>query len=244
MPIDRTSPIPLYFQLKTYILEKIKLNELKAGDKLPTAEEFQKQFAVSSTTVRQALQELEQEGVLVRKAGKGTFITRPVIQEGPDSFEKDFIQLRDHGVQLRWKIIQQDKITPSKEIASQLLLDSTEKVFHMRRLRIANEQTIGYSDSYLRMEYLPKIDLSLAEMDGSMNYLSQMEIHRCTAERVIEAKRSVTEDSELLHIPIGAPVLSLKRTLLCPDLKPIEFFYGRFNGDLYRYHIRGLQVQI
>lgn len=72
--IDKESPLPLYWQLKEIIKEKIGQGELKPGDRIPTENELCKRFAISRTPVRQALAELANEGLLFRRRGRGTFV--------------------------------------------------------------------------------------------------------------------------------------------------------------------------
>lgn len=72
--IDRSVPIPIYFQLKSLILRKIEQNEYRPGDRLPTEAEFCERYNISRTPVRQALLELVQEGMLSRIPGRGTFV--------------------------------------------------------------------------------------------------------------------------------------------------------------------------
>lgn len=75
--IDRSAPIPIYYQLKLLLLRQIEEGELRPGDKIPTEEELCHQYNISRTPVRQALSELNQEGVLVRKVRHGTFVANP-----------------------------------------------------------------------------------------------------------------------------------------------------------------------
>ena len=72
--IDRSLPIPLYYQLKTMLLKQIESGELLPGDKVPTEEELCEHFDISRTPVRQALLEMVNEGILTRRAGTGTFV--------------------------------------------------------------------------------------------------------------------------------------------------------------------------
>jgi multiple sugar transport system substrate-binding protein len=72
--VDPASAVPLYFQLKNIILDRIERGELRPGDQVPTEGELCQRYRVSRTPVRQALLELSREGVLVRQAGRGTFV--------------------------------------------------------------------------------------------------------------------------------------------------------------------------
>lgn len=73
--IDQSIPVPVYYQLKLHIKKQIEAGKLLPGDKVPTEAELCERYQISRTPVRQALVELMREGVLTRKAGKGTFVT-------------------------------------------------------------------------------------------------------------------------------------------------------------------------
>ena len=79
--LDKSVPIPLYFQLKELVLDEIKKGNYKEGDMIPTENEISEEFQISRTTVRQAITELVQEGWLYRVKSKGTFVTRPKIPQ-------------------------------------------------------------------------------------------------------------------------------------------------------------------
>ena len=79
MAIDRSSPIPLYHQFKTQMIEMIKRKNLRVGARIPTESELCVQFGLSRYPIRQALAELEREGWLLRRRGKGTYASEPRI---------------------------------------------------------------------------------------------------------------------------------------------------------------------
>ncbi len=99
--IDRGSPVPIYHQLKTLILDQIASGLWRPGDQIPSESELCRLYGISRAPVRQALKELEYEGVLVRRSGAGTFVNRyvsPAPQNVPiqmmcsDSHWGDFLQ--------------------------------------------------------------------------------------------------------------------------------------------------------
>ena len=79
--INFDSHIPYYIQLIEALKEKISLGEWKVGDQLPSEPELCEIYGVSRTVVRQALREIELEGLITRRKGKGTFIAEPKISE-------------------------------------------------------------------------------------------------------------------------------------------------------------------
>jgi multiple sugar transport system substrate-binding protein len=102
--IDPSSPVPLYFQLKQALLEQIARGDLRPGDQVPTESELCERYRMSRTPVRQALLELSREGVLLRQAGRGTFVSVP---------EQDRLTLRVMVPDDRWQ-------GPLDEAAAQL----------------------------------------------------------------------------------------------------------------------------
>ena len=75
--LDKNVPIPLYFQLKSLILNEIKSGAIPSGDTIPTENQLAEHFQISRSTVRQAISELTSEGWLIRRASKGTFVKEP-----------------------------------------------------------------------------------------------------------------------------------------------------------------------
>lgn len=80
MIINKNSPIPLYFQLQTWIEEQIEQGNFKENEKIPTEEEFTKITGLTRPTIRQALQNLVNQGYLSRKRGLGTFVSKPTFE--------------------------------------------------------------------------------------------------------------------------------------------------------------------
>ncbi|MCX8066239.1 MAG: extracellular solute-binding protein [Anaerolineae bacterium] len=81
--IERDSPVPLYHQLKTLIREQIESGLWRPGDRIPTEHELCRLYGISRSPVRQALKELEYEGVLVRRPGAGTFVNEQPSRQAP-----------------------------------------------------------------------------------------------------------------------------------------------------------------
>src|SRR5690625_2056997 len=81
-PIDRSSPVPYYYQIKSRIKDNIHTGRWPVGYQIPTESELCKIFNVSRTVIRQALGELEAESLLVREKGRGTFVRKPKISAG------------------------------------------------------------------------------------------------------------------------------------------------------------------
>src|SRR5665647_3212360 len=85
-PLNVKLPTTLYFQLKEQLMSRIAMKEWNPGDKIPNEHALCHEYGVSRITVRQALTDLEREGYIIRKQGKGTFVTFPRIEQNLTSF--------------------------------------------------------------------------------------------------------------------------------------------------------------
>jgi len=244
MSINRNSHLPLYIQLKELLSEKIRTGEWKPGDRLPSEDEIHQQYDISRTTVRQAMREIELEGLINRQAGRGTFVNQIKFMEGPNAFELELSEFNEKGIQVSWQVIQADEMSAPDKIAEWLEIPAGTTLFCLKRLRFANDFAIGHTDSYVTNEYVDKIDLSLAKTAGTMFYLSRIDLSNCTAEHFLEALPADREDAKILGIDRGAPVAVVTRVLRNADSRPFEFFRGVYRGDRFRYHIHRMQVQL
>lgn len=146
-------PIPKYFQIAQDLITLIESGQLKPDDKLPTEEQLCEQYTVSRGTVRQAIQQLDSEGLIRRERGNGTFVVPKSGGTSLFTLEPLSTSLRRQGrvpsTQLLTAVIQ--PATP--EIAHKLQLPKNEPVIHITRLRLADDQPIAYETRYLA-EYL------------------------------------------------------------------------------------------
>lgn len=148
--IDKTTPIPLYYQLKEAILNNIKDGTYPQGSMVPKEQDFCDGLGISRTTVRQAITELVHEGWLYRVKSKGTFVSRPKITQ-------DFIKkLEPFNEQISrknripsTKLIELKIITASKHVAENLKIQPGDEVIYLYRQRFADNEAIVTIRTYL-----------------------------------------------------------------------------------------------
>ena len=97
LTLTRHGPLPLYHQLKTVILREIEAGRWQPDAQLPTEDELARTFRVSKITVRQALRDLATEGYIRREQGRGTFVERRRLQQGPRELTSFTSEMRSHG---------------------------------------------------------------------------------------------------------------------------------------------------
>lgn len=243
MGIDRTSPMPLYYQLKQILLIQIDSGEFKPGDILPTESQIQEYYDVSRTTVRQALSELESEGKVSRYRGRGTFVTKPKISHNPEQYPDLADNMMRQGSIPGWKVLSAQWITPTEKIVNRLHISNTERVFCLKRVRLENDEPIGLHTAYVSPRFAQLIDENAFNEGGSLRYLRMGEIlQKSTANRTLEAVPSNQEEAKLLNVPTGAAMLLIRRTVLSAENQPVEFFRGVYRGDRFQYHISNMRA--
>jgi GntR family transcriptional regulator len=237
--IKRGTPIPLYYQLKQLLAERIISNDLQPGDILPTEEQLQETYQLSRTTVRQALKELEIEGLVSRQRGRGTFVSRPKISHSPEPHFSLTDALLQQGIQPSWRVISAAWVPATTEIAGIFGLDPETPVFQLRRLRLTNDEPIGFHVAYAAPSMAASIDKTQLDAGGSTRYLRGNDALRGSfANRVLEAIRASREVAEMLGVSEGSPILLIRRQLVDKDGLIVEILKARYRGDRLQYHIR------
>lgn len=236
--LDRNSPVPLYYQLKTILLERIHNNEWAVGEMFPGEQELQEDYELSRTTVRQTLSELVNEGYLVRHRGRGTFVAKPKVTYNPTASLEMTEYMRKQGIQLGWRLLKTEWTTADAVVASMLHLTEGAPVWAVRRLRLVGEETIGYHCAYVPKRYVPHLNMNALEEGDSLDYLKGLpQMANPRIERTLEARLSGELEAELLGMASGAPMLYMERVVYSAEGEPLEFLQAAFHGDRFRYRI-------
>ena len=121
-------PVALYYQLKNELLKKITSKQWLPGEKIPSEKELCQIYGVSRITVRKALDELAESGHLVRRQGKGTFVTNVSVEQRLSKFYSFSEELKKHGMQEKVKVIRLEQIPATQEIADRLEIELPAQV--------------------------------------------------------------------------------------------------------------------
>lgn len=228
---------PLYEQLKDILKQKIMAGELKPGEALPGERQLMDTYGVSRVTVRQAISELVNEGLLYRHHGKGTFVAPKRIERPLARLLGVAEELALEGMQIEIKVIKTGAVDPTLEIRKELQLPDGETVFLVTRLIVAEQQPLLLDRSY----FPPTIGQLLQNMDLSRDLIyTQLELYGYkiyNAEQRISAGRASREEATYLKCKIGSPMLVVKRTTYVEGGLPIAFSHTIYRGDRYEYRV-------
>jgi GntR family transcriptional regulator len=236
--MDRTSPVPLYYQLKLLLLEKIERGEWARGALIPSEKELEATYGLSRTTVRQALGELTAEGLLYRRRGRGTFVAHAKLTYDAVSGIEANGTMRERGITLEWRLLDSTWISAPAYAAQALGIAPGNRVFCIRRLRLAGEDVMGYHIAYLPEWSAQRIDVERMTDGDSLAYLRRMLPRRSPRiERTLEARLSGDLEGALIGLEVGAPVLHLERVVFDSAERPLEYLKAAYSGDRLKYRL-------
>lgn len=237
--IDKTIPVPLYYQLKLSIKADIDNGRLKVGDSIPTENEIASYYNLSRSTVRQAILDLTNEGLLTRKASKGTFVTDPPKSPGIiRSYEPFNQQIKKTGKTPRTELLSLKVIVPTEDIAKKMDLGKDEQVISLFRRRFADDMPTMTIHNYIPYRLCSFI-LSYDFTNNSLyEILMSRENTRISRTRsIVSSEAATSEDKKLLNVEPGAPMLCFNNIAKNSDGVIIDFAYARYRGDSNKFEV-------
>ncbi len=240
--IDKNSPIPMYFQLKQTIKASIENHTFNTGDQLPTELEICDALDVSRPTIRQALQELINEGFITRKKAKGTFVNKPKVDgfffKKLASFNEEMIAL---GLKPKTDLMTQKLIKADAIIADALQIEEGEFVLYLERLRYGNENPIVYVKTYVPIKMFPAIDQhDFSDHHDSLYNLFNEHYHHPISyvDRSVEVANCSNKLSKMLKCQPNDAVYVITTHAYDDNDVPVEYSKAIYNGELYKFSIR------
>jgi len=236
---DKSAPLPLYYQVKTIIKDKIEQGDYKSGCKIEPERELAKYFDVSRMTLRKAITQLVDEGYLIRRAGEGTFVRKPKFRQGLlwlTSFTED---MKNRGLKPDSRTIFIEEDRACYYLADKLNIEENTKVIILKRLRKADGEPMCIEKSHIPKFFLKSAELTMDSLNGASLYdfLQNEGIYLNHARETLEAGIADQEEAGLLEIQIGAPVIYRERTTYNSKNTPVEFVNSTYRADRYKFYV-------
>jgi len=245
--VDPASPLPLYYQIREQLRHQILNGDLQPGDLVPSETQLCADCGVSRMTARMALTQLANEGLIVRKPGKGTFVAPPkaTFHKAPFSL-LSYTEIMSHlGLRAGAQIRSQEVVSANPQAAEKLQVKIGDPVVRIDRVRFANDEAMSLEVSFYPHNRFP----TLAELE-----LTDRSIYRVLEETYGIAPAYAIDTTELsvagsfeakeLKIKQGTPiVLSTRVSYLTQDV-PIEFTQVVHRGDRFRSVVRCTRQQL
>jgi GntR family transcriptional regulator len=237
----KTDRRPLHIQTYEHLLGLIENGDYEPGDQLPSEADLAAQLGISRPTLREALLNLEQDGVIVRKHGVGTFIAPGygnLLDSGLERLESILELAARQGMPTQMRGLNVEQVEAGEELAERLDVDPGTPITCVRRTILVKGKPAAYLVDYSPTEILPPEALDASFNGSVLDLLIQR-----NGVRVREARSEITALTadaalaEQLGIEPGRALLLLTETLFTEDHSPIEFSRNYFVPDRFLFHV-------
>jgi len=231
--LNINSKIPYYYQLKQYIIQEIESGLWKPGQMLPYENQLCQFFSISRTVVRQALQELKNEGYITTRKGKGTYVAEPEISGNIIQSLLGFYETwKSLGFKVDISVLKLEQIRATEKVANSLHLKNGEEVILLKRMYKLNDKPYSIITNYMPYEPLKDIMKEDFKVNGLTTILDKKYNVKLThGLSFIEIVLASKEEAELLHIKKGAPLFFFEGISFSSGETPMVFFQSTNIGE-------------
>ena len=229
LKVDERDPTPIYLQLARRLTAAIEAGEWLAGEALPSERTLVETLGISRVTTRRALQMLEDDGVIIRNRGAGTFIA-PRFEQVLSRLDSFSEMVRPRGFVPHSELIEFRRRKPTPEEIKALSLQPKDDVVSLVRLKKADETAISIHVSTLPHAIVPSVE---RVSESLYEYLDQINKPIIRAMQHFHAAVADEEQAELLALPVGAPLLLVTRVGYTHGDVPVEFTKAFCVNDYY-----------
>lgn len=230
--------VPIYVQIKEDIKHKINAGEFGAAELLPSEREMCTTYGASRMTVRQAINELQNEGYLYRIQGKGTFVSSAKVEQqlsGLSSFSEDMERL---GYKPGSRIVAFKSLQADALLAEKLHVAQGDPVLMLKRLRTADAQNMAIETAYLNARLVTGIEMDDSDHFSLYHYLKHtLKIPLLRSVETIQSTMITGKSAQLLQVPENMLGLLIERITYTERDLPVEYVISQYRGDLYKFVI-------
>lgn len=228
--IDHKSPVPLHIQAEAVLRELISQSEYQNGKILPNEVEMAKKLAISRTTLRQAINKLVYEGLIVRKKRSGTKVAPIPVSSKANNWLSFSQEMKLRGIPIKNFELHVTWVYPDEALANFFEIKRDRKILKMERVRGRPDEPFVYFASYFH----PRIGLTGNEDFKTPLYElleKEYSVVATISKEEISAKAADSFIAEKLEIPVGSPVLFRKRYVYDQGERPVEYNLGYYKAD-------------
>lgn len=233
---DRRRPEPLWHQAETALRGLIEQGEWAPGTQIPNEDRLCEMLGISRITLRHALRNLEEAGMLRREHGRGTFVRSATMVAGVRGLTSFTDEMHTLALLPGTRLLAAQIIAATEEVAEALEIAEGEMVVQLRRLRLGNGQPIGIQTTHLPANRVPGLFEAAPEVTSLYRWLQDHAgIVPAKAKEVYRVGAVAEADAADLDLPAGTPAFEVER-ITFDNRGPFEFAISTMRSD--RYEIR------
>jgi GntR family transcriptional regulator len=231
--------VPLYGKVEEVLASEIAQGDLQPGDRLPSEEELLTRFGVSRITVRRAIQNLIQRGLLEIRRGLGTFVLAPKVSQELTKLTGFVEDMDTHGRKASARVVSKGVVAANEIVARQLGISKGTRVMRIERVRLADSVPMSFDETYLPLDIGKKVVRNDLRVKPIFTLLEEKYGFSLTeAEYKLEAAAASVQVAEALAVPEGSPIFRIERTSFTKGGQPIDYETLSYRGDLIRFVTR------
>lgn len=229
--------VPRYYQIYAMIQQRLRDGEWSPDHPMPTEQEFADSFRVSRVTVRKALNMLEEERLIVRQQGRGTFASRPARRRARTDLSGLLENMADFEQNTRVRVLSFGYVPLPEEQAALLELPTGTSALRIERVRSDSSSPFSHTICYVPT---PEAELVELESLGNRTVIRVLEdagVKVTDAEQRLGAVAASVDIAELLKLPGGAPLIAMTRVVRNDKARPVELLYTLYRPDRFEYRV-------
>jgi DNA-binding GntR family transcriptional regulator len=233
--VDRTSPVPLYFQVATRLQELIEQGEIGVGARIENEVDLAERLGVSRPTTRRAIQYLVERGMLVRKRGVGTQVVHPKVRR-PVELSSLYDDLVNADRRPHTDVLKLEVIPATQEVATALEIEAGTEVTWIERLRYAGGEPLALMHNAIPLDLIQLTEQDLAER-GLYELLRRAGFMPRIATQVIGARDATGAEARILQEKRGTSLLTMTRTAWDAGGRVLEYGSHVYRASRYSFEL-------
>jgi GntR family transcriptional regulator len=230
--LNRVSPVPLYHQLSRQLVAAIETGRLPKGAFLENELDLAERWQVSRPTVRRAIQDLVDAGMLVRRRGVGTQVVNDQVRR-PFKLSSLFDDLAAIGREPVTTVLRVERVAADEQIADDLAIDPGAEVVHIERIRAVGAQPLALMRNWLLVEVAGEIGPEQLATRGLYSLLRDRGVRPHSAVQRLGAVAASAVDADLLGLVPGAPLVTMRRVMQDDTGRVVEVGDHRYDAAHY-----------
>ena len=228
-------PEPLWVQAATLILNQIEVGTLKPGARLPPERELCQQLGISRVTLRKALNQLVETGVLNASHGRGWYVAKNgVKREWPNTLESFSETAARMGLEPQSEVLRAEAAPASIDEAEELSIVPGSDLFHLERVRLLNSVPIALDMTQIPVGVLPEITRADFATGSLYTTLAKAGLEPIRADSTLEAREADADEARHLRIAAGKPLLVMRQLAFDAADRPLFTSTIKYAGERYR----------
>jgi GntR family transcriptional regulator len=232
------SSVPMHTQIREIIRRRVLDGTYQPHSQMPSESQMMEAFSVSRITIRQAIGDLQKEGLIFKVPGKGSYVAKPKAFQSLSRLQGFGEAMGASGYETFSQVLSTRQVDASDTVGKRLNIPAGSPVYEIQRLRYLNREPISVDQSYFPVALGERlINEDLAARDVFVILENDFGLHLTHADVQIEAILADEFLARQLRIAESSPLLRIERLTYADD-KPIDFEFLYYRGDAFQYRLR------